>query len=188
MKIACIGWGSLIWNPGVLRVAGEWHTDGPALPVEFARVSRDGRLTLVLTPGAKPVETLWCELDYGSADAARAALAGREGCAVHAIGLWPGSPPRHRVGAEAIELWARQVGIDVVVWTALGPRFNGDDGRAPATADDAVRYVAGLGEGARATALAYVRRAPAQVQTVTRAAIEAAFSMERDGEGDPHAA
>lgn len=185
MRIACIGWGSLVWNPGVLRVAGDWHNDGPTLPVEFARVSRDGRLTLVLTPGAKPVATLWCELDYGSADAARAALAGREGCGIHAIGLWPGPPPKHRVGAEDIEPWARHAGVDAVVWTALGPRFNGDDGQAPATVEEAVRYVEELGDDARAKALEYIWRAPAQIQTATRAAIEATLSIERDGEGDP---
>ncbi len=87
--------GSLVWDPGVLRIAGASKHDGPSLPVEFARVSRDGRLTLVLNPGAVVVETLWCELDYNS-PGAQAALAGREGCAVDAIGLWPGDMPDHR--------------------------------------------------------------------------------------------
>ena len=50
MKIVCIGWGSLVWDPGVLRCVGDWQTDGPTLPLEFARVWRDGRLALVLTP------------------------------------------------------------------------------------------------------------------------------------------
>ena len=27
MKIACLGWGSLIWKSGALPVAGEWQTD-----------------------------------------------------------------------------------------------------------------------------------------------------------------
>jgi 1-acyl-sn-glycerol-3-phosphate acyltransferase len=50
MRIAVLGWGSLIWSPGNLKIDREWHEDGPFLPIEFARVSQDGRLTLVLFP------------------------------------------------------------------------------------------------------------------------------------------
>ena len=28
MKIACLGWGSLIWKAGALPVASQWHHDG----------------------------------------------------------------------------------------------------------------------------------------------------------------
>lgn len=62
MRIACIGWGSLVWSPGILRCEGEWHLNGPLLPLEFARTSKDGRLTLVLMDGAAPVPSLWVEL------------------------------------------------------------------------------------------------------------------------------
>jgi hypothetical protein len=49
--IAVIGWGSLIWCPGILRTKSRWHSDGPALPIEFARISGDNRLSLVIHPG-----------------------------------------------------------------------------------------------------------------------------------------
>jgi hypothetical protein len=52
MKIAVIGWGSLIWCPGSLRIQTAWHNDGPSLPIEFARILKDGRLTLVIRPGS----------------------------------------------------------------------------------------------------------------------------------------
>lgn len=48
MAIAILGWGSLIWCPGNLRIRGPWRHDGPVLPIEFARISADGRLTLVV--------------------------------------------------------------------------------------------------------------------------------------------
>jgi len=42
-KIACIGWGSLIWDPRDLLVQREWFKDGALLPVEFARQAfKDG--------------------------------------------------------------------------------------------------------------------------------------------------
>jgi hypothetical protein len=41
-QIAIIGWGSLISSPGSLLLSSRWHTDGPLLPVEFARVSSGG--------------------------------------------------------------------------------------------------------------------------------------------------
>ena len=48
MKIAILGWGSLVWNPRNLSIINSaWHPDGVLLPIEFARISRDGRLTLV---------------------------------------------------------------------------------------------------------------------------------------------
>jgi hypothetical protein len=56
--IACIGWGSLIWDKCDLDVDGEWRSDGPMLPVEFACQSSDGRITLVLVNGFQPVPTL----------------------------------------------------------------------------------------------------------------------------------
>lgn len=48
MKIVCIAWGSLIWEPGPLRVASTWRPDGPVLPLEFVRDSDDSD-ELILT-------------------------------------------------------------------------------------------------------------------------------------------
>ena len=48
-------------------------------------------------------------------EGAQAALAGREGCAVHAIGMWPGDMPDHRTGAGEIAAWALRQALDAVV-------------------------------------------------------------------------
>ena len=47
LRIACLGWGSLLWDPRSLPMAGPFRDDGPRLPIEFSRIARDGRATLV---------------------------------------------------------------------------------------------------------------------------------------------
>jgi hypothetical protein len=48
MKIAVLAWGSLIWDPDTLKVADDFSLSGPCLPIEFSRISKGERLTLVI--------------------------------------------------------------------------------------------------------------------------------------------
>ncbi|TIT04035.1 MAG: hypothetical protein E5W72_01625 [Mesorhizobium sp.] len=51
-RIAILGWGSLIWDkrPEFDEKHAPWEDDGPALKLEFSRISdtRNGALTLVI--------------------------------------------------------------------------------------------------------------------------------------------
>ena len=172
VKIVCIGWGSLVWKPDVLRCKGSWQGGGPLLPLEFARTSRDGRLTLVLTADGLLCPTRWVELDYGTAPQAQEALAGREASGPDSIGLWPGPLPRHSVGAAAVAQWASAQGFDAVVWTALKPKFLGEVGRVPVSSDEVICYLQGLDPEAQSKAREYVVRTPDDVRTAFRDAIE----------------
>src|SRR5512143_907918 len=78
MKIACLGWGSLIWDPRVLPIQRPWLEDGPLAPVQFRRKSLDGRIPLVLDPQAAPVPLLWGPMLLTELNAAKEALAERE--------------------------------------------------------------------------------------------------------------
>jgi hypothetical protein len=69
MLIACLGWGSLVWDPRELPVRGTWLTNGPFLPIEFARESSDGRITLVLVPDTIAVaQSLWASMSIIRSD------------------------------------------------------------------------------------------------------------------------
>lgn len=170
MTIVCLGWGSLIWDPGALPVNSDWRTDGPSLPVEFARQSSDGRITLVLTPGAAPVPVYWAELDVPSVDDAKERLAIREGVpdkfAHRSIGFWSPSAVSDHRDADIIGKWAEGYGHRGVVWTALKPKF-GPNYITP-NAGQVIQYLQALTGEPQRRAEEYVRKAPVQIATAYR--------------------
>lgn len=169
---ACLGWGSLIWQPKDLPVRGPWRTDGPAVRVEFGRQSSDGRITLVIDPSAPSLSCLWTELKADSLTEARRMLRIRELIPArndHHIGWWPKPSP----GADQIEgltAWAHDRGIDGIVWTALPPKIGGVE-RMP-TADEVIDYLRSLPADVSKLAREYVSRAPLQISTQYRQRIE----------------
>lgn len=174
MRIACLGWGSLVWKQEDLPTVGGWNKDGPWLPLEFARTSDKGigRLTLVITPGVRPSQSLWSLLNASDMSTARAQLKARERCAASDIGEWPSASARGLLGYSEIDAWASRLGLDGVVWTALPPMFGGVRGTGPSTAADAIEYLRTRPEPVREKAEEYVRRAPLQIQTPFRDAFE----------------
>jgi len=176
MTIACLAWGSLVWDRRELPVQGEWLGDGPLLPVEFARVSSDGRLTLVVVPAGPEVRSLWAPFVVTTVAEARDALARREGIGRTLgknVGVWLRSdstvsdPP-------TISSWARELRLEAVVWTCLPPRFAGTDGRVPSE-EEAVAYLQRLPRDERCRAERYIRMTPRQVNTPYRRRFEREF-------------
>jgi len=176
MKIACLGWGSLIWKPAELPVASDWFADGPWLPIEFAREGDSGELATVLCEGVAEVQVLWALLDVDDLDAAREALREREGVSreqPECIGSWPEGPssPFQSTLAD----WARGQGLDAVVWTALPPRSGGLNQRKPSP-EAALTYLRTLDPERQAHARDYLRRTPVAIDTAYRRLIESTFN------------
>lgn len=185
MRIAIIAWGSLVWRPtdrGVtlrLRTPDDWRTDGPHLPVEFARISRDGSLTLVVVPGyTNRVRTLWSVSAHHDLNEAIRNLAGREGItenleAIHGVlqsGLPIGSVDRDI--ATTIHSWLlKHPRLDAAIWTGLGthPTTWRDHGYEEGfTPDNALLYLRSLRGDADHPAFDYLMKAPAQITTPVR--------------------
>jgi len=166
MRIAVLGWGSLIWCPGQLKIGSLWHTDGPALPIEFARISKDGRLTLVIHAETVEQRTFWAMMEPDELSKSVVNLADREGCNPKAIGM----ADVNRASSEtSINDWLGQrTDIDAVIWTNLRTNWR-DKRNCEFSCQDALAYINGLGRQKRERAEQYIRNAPSQIQTQLRA-------------------
>jgi hypothetical protein len=179
LNIACLGWGSLIWDPRTLPIRGKWFDDGPLLPVEFSRESSDGRITLVICDVDYHVRTYWALLDVMGLNTAKSELAARESIEDKyietSIGYWDkDSGKSHGEARTKIEAWALTMNIDAVVWTNLKAGFKSSRDTMPSS-DDVLDHLRNLPYAKRRVAEEYIRRAPAQIDTKYRRLIEREF-------------
>ncbi len=175
-RIACLGWGSLVWDPRGLPTQGGWSQDGPLIPVEFARQSQDGRITLVLIETERVVPSLWVVMQCEDLAAAVEALRYREGIPQRNVDRhvcrWSAGQVSPKL-IPSLSQWAEGYGLDHVIWTGLPPKFSGTE--ITPTAEQVVDYLKVLTGEARDLAEYYVRKAPRQIATQYRQSIEAAL-------------
>lgn len=176
MVKACLGWGSLIWDQRDLPVQGLWFNNGPFLPIEFARQSKDDRITLVCVPGMELVQSLWAILKSTNLSTARGALREREGIprknVDQDIGVW--IKEQRSLNDEisaSIGSWASSLNLDAVIWTNLPAKFHGKNGKIP-TSEEVVSHLSHLKGQTRQKAERYVRMTPRQIHTNYRSHIE----------------
>lgn len=171
--IACLGWGSLIWDSKELPIQRPWFADGPLVRAEFLRKSGNGRITLVLDESVPPVRSLWSIMDLTDLPAAVTALRKREDVLEKNeekdIGRWQTGEDSPSL-IMGLPLWAQSRGINAVIWTALPHKFH-SSGETP-TVEEIVAYLRGLTGCVREDAERYIRFAPSQIDTEYRRRIE----------------
>ncbi len=172
MRIVFLGWGSLIWCPDNLKVRGKWYKDGPCLPVEFARISKNGRLTLVLYPNADRVKVLWADAEVNSLDKAVENLYQREGTKQCLIGFDYIKEDKSSCQVETeilneIRDWATKKKLDAVVWTALPSNFK-EERRKELNWNNVIEYLENLPGEKKQRAREYIEKAPPQIMTRMR--------------------
>ena len=185
MKIAILGWGSLIWDKDskkgkefdLWRETDEWEVaEDLELPLEFSRISesRNYALTLVIDEenGTE------CRVQYSLSKRknykdAVCDLKRREGTVWNKIGYWSadGNCSNHK-SVNYIKDWAKRRGFDAVVWTALESNFKKPPERKKFTVENAIQHLKGLSPKGKLEAKEYIWRAPEVIKTELRTRLE----------------
>jgi hypothetical protein len=174
MKIAILGWGSLLWDPRPefdKQHDDCWKYNGPELKIEFSRKSdsREGALTLVIDEeNGTLTKVAWCLSKRSNVEDAACDLRCREGTIcrnIRCIVVAEAVTSQNIAGNSVLD-WARREKLDAVVWTGLESNFK------PFTVDLALSYLKGLSPAGKAKAFEYFVRAPAFVKTEVRSALE----------------
>jgi hypothetical protein len=182
MRIAVLGWGSLIRDPGEMPLAGPFEPNGPHLPLEFSRISNNGRLTLVIDESSgTSCATYVAPSAARDLDEAIDGLKHREGMRrrsdVGFIDMRKGmhsakARERHPRSLAAIEGWAKSHDCAAVIWTALPSNFRERTDGIPFSPDAAIRYLETLREETLELALQYFRNAPPEILCFLRTAVD----------------
>lgn len=123
----------------------------------------------MLDESAAAVQSLWALMNTPDIETAVASLRVREGILPknekRDIGVWQTgdrTPPL----ITGLPEWAAQHGLDAVIWTNLGRKFDGIE--RPATVDEIIGYLETLVSQKRNQAEEYICRVPPQVTTAYR--------------------
>jgi len=178
MKIAILGWGSLIWDQGELKIVdNKWYEDGPLLPIEYARISTGGRLTLVIKPGWQNVTCLYAISEFKDLEEARTNLMEREGSPLHRIGYYNFLTDQVQIRQlnkpviQNLMAWKGQRDIDAVIWTDLPPNFR-DSRNLEFNLKNIGVILESLTRDEFVSAKKYIESTPEQVKTTLRSAIQ----------------
>lgn len=188
-RIAVLGWGSLIPDPRDLAIKKDkkWNSDGPLLPIEFARISGNKRLTLVVNDGSNPIVTLWTEMKISNLEKAKENLRLREGMySTKNIGFVDILEDKHSIFSNKediknIKIWCKSKNFDAVIWTGLKGNFSEKifklfNVERDYDIENIIWYFNQLNEDEYDSAKAYILDTPKSTKTDLRKDIEKIFS------------
>lgn len=184
MKIAILGWGSLIWNPENLSVQGNWTQAQLELPLEFSRISKDGRLTLVIDPdNGENNKVFYINSGFNNLNDAINNLKEREHTTEQNIGyvnlLAHTSRTHFTAFSENIKQWAERNDYAGVIWTDLICNFN-NEYKSPFSVGNAMKYLTRLSGNQKANALKYVSNTNQEINTPLRRKINCSGWLEEE--------
>jgi hypothetical protein len=176
--VAILGWGSLLWDLDDLapKVRGDWALGGgPALPLEFSRVSPKRLMSLVVV--IDPAHGTDCPTHAiasrreSVAEAAEDLRARERAADIRFIGAFCRETgfarSAHPVITERVAAWCAETGARGVVWTDLPANFEAETGR-PFSVPACLAYLRGLKGASAAEARSYIDSAPATTDTALR--------------------
>ena len=177
---AILGWGSLIWDLENLapHVRGDWAMGaGPALPMEFTRVSqkRIGALVVCLDANhgdpctTHAITSVRSEINSAIDDLARREHTRKQwiGAVCLASGHANGTSPE---AVEGVRRWCLAEGWAGAVWTDLPSNFEDNLGEV-FSVPRAISYLRGLTGDSLDEAVRYIEKAPLATDTPLRRAL-----------------
>lgn len=183
MTIAILAWGSLIWDPKELnynKYLG-WVYDGPVLPIEFARISKDGRLTLIITENGTPNKTFYTFANQNQAfEETIENLRIREGnCNRKNIGYYKAETDEFHSEdfkyKNEIRNWSKEKKIKNIIWTDLPEKWNYENDNNETISinpNERIDYLKNLSLDKKERAEEYIKKTPFQIKTKYRSIIE----------------
>ncbi len=145
IQIVYLGWGSLLYNHKNLKI-DNWTQTEITAPLEYSRISQDGRLTLVIDDANGTKNKLWmAPTKYKNIDLAINALKLRENTLKSGISYVNLPRKKYRIHntppkiTQEIVMWALKENIDVVIWTDLPSNWSAIRQNKYSTAD-AINY------------------------------------------------
>ena len=130
MKIIYLAWGSLLWNSKGLKLKEEWKKTTFKLPLNFSRISDNGkgRLTLVIDQEQGILNNVfYTSTKYHDLNKAINALKVREKTTKNHIGYLTLNKKRSKnlthYQEEVLRDFIKELGYDAIVWTDLGKNF-----------------------------------------------------------------
>ena len=179
MKIAILAWDSLLVNSKDMFIE-KWRRNGPVLPLEFSRISEDGKLTVVIDcNGGANNKVFYTISKHQSIDNVIKEILSKEKINYENLGVLnvenkTGSPRifvYDKIIIDNITDWAKKNKIDTVIWIALGRKFKDKIGIRFSSLN-ALNYFLSLDGKTEKLALYYLRRVPKQIKTPTRLLLE----------------
>jgi hypothetical protein len=170
MKIAIVGWGSILRINKALNISDGWKEDGPYLPLEFSYITKSGILTLAITFGSPSVQTLWAQADFEDLQTAIKNLEKATRASLNDIGYVSNNDTSLHSSMETIDSikkWMKEKHIEVSIWLDRKSNFYKVT-EVMFNEDNALDYIIGLPKNQSLSAERYVVNNPEQIETPLR--------------------